>query len=198
MALESGIYAFSVRKSRNWRGTTQGISNLYHYLMTAPTETSLQNVLTALKSAEVPVHSTAVNFVEGRAWGPVQSNGRGGRMEAFQQLAGAGSAVVAPNMYLECCHLVVWPLGRYGTKNRPQFMRKWLHSGTTTNQTGSDTTGNTDISPATAQLITYINAVANLVPTGGGGPLGLQTASGHSPITAGYLYKYLEHRQFGR
>lgn len=198
MALESGIYAFSIRKSRSWRGKTQGISNLYHYLMTAPTEASLQNVLTALKSAEVPVHSSAISFVEGRAWGPVNSDGRGGRMEAFQQLSGNGTAAINASMYLECAQLVVWPLGRYGTKNRPQFMRKWLRSGTTSNQSVADLTGNVDISPATAQLITYINAVANLVPTGGGGPLGLQTASGHSPITAGYLYKYLEHRQFGR
>lgn len=181
-----------------WRGRTQGFSNLYHYFLTTPTEAALNNVLTALQTAEKTFHSSDVAFVEGRAWGPVQTNGKGGRMEAFVTFSGNGSATPNSNMYLECAQLIVWPLGRYGIKNRPQFMRKWYHTRGTALQGAPGLDGRTDISPASGALATGITTVASLTPTGGGGALPLQTPSGHTPISAGFLYRFLEHRQFGR
>lgn len=195
---DTGVYAFSIRKTRAWRGKTQGISNVYHYFLTTPTTAALENVLTALATAEKPIHATSVNYVEGRAWGPVTPSGSGGRMEAVVTLTGTGSATATANMYLECALLIVWPLGRYGAKNRPQFMRKWLHTCSLAAATGSDLTGNGTLNPLSTAGTTYRDAVTNLTPTGGGPSLPMQTASGHTPISPGFLYQYLEHRQFGR
>lgn len=195
---DTGVYAFSVRKTTPWRNKTQGFSNLYHYFLTTPTEAALQNVLTKLVTIEKTIHSTAVSFVEGRAWGPVNPNGSGGRMEAVITASGTGAVGPSTTIYKECCQLIVYPLGRYGVKNRPQFMRKWYHLGQTSTQTANGTDGNTDISPATGALATAITDIASLVPTGGGPALPLQTSSGHTNISPGFLYKYLEHHQFGR
>lgn len=119
-------------------------------------------------------------------------------MEAVQPLSGGGALTVEANWYRECASLIVWPLGRYGVKNRPQFMRKWYHRMSVIGHTSSSLNGDTDISPATGALASGITTVASLTPTGGGPALPLQTPSGHTPTAPGYLYKYLEHHQFGR
>lgn len=195
---DPGVYAFSIRKSMNWRGKTQGFSNLYHYNVESPTEALLLAFIDALKAAEVPVHSTNVTFVEGRSWGPVQSNGRGGRMEAVKALSGTGSASPSTTMYREAAYLVYWALGRYGSKNRPQFIRKWLHCNTLFTLSGNFQDGNTAHGGAPAPITTYIAAVRSVTPVGGGATYDLMTASQHVPISSGQLYTYLEHHQFGR
>ena len=195
---EAGVYAFSIRKSTNWRGGLQGFGNVYHYRVEAPSEGLLNSFLAALKAAEVPIHSTAVNFVEGRAWGPVQSNGRGGRMEAVTAFSGTGSTGVTTGFYKEFAYLFQWPLGRYGSRNRPQFLRKWIHSCGSVLGTSTGLDGTTNILPALANANTYIAAVRSITPVGGGPTYDLMSASEHIPTGPGVLYPYLEHHQFGR
>ena len=194
---DPGVYAFSVRKTILWRGRTQGFSNLYHYDVEAPTESLLTAFLTTLKAAEVPVHSTVVTFAEGRSWGPVQSNGRGGRMEAVTSFSGTGSATDSTSQYREAAYLIYWPLGRYGSKNRPQFLRKWIHTCSQIDSTGGFLKGDTAHGATPAAITTYINAVRTVTPVGGGATYDLMSASGHVPISAGVFYPYLEHHQFG-
>lgn len=195
---DPGIYAFSIRKSRGWRGQNQGFSNLYHYSIAAPTEQGLGEILDKLKALEAAVHDTGASFVEGRAWGPVQPNGRGGRMEAVKVFTGAGALSENSLLYKETALLLYWPLGRYGSKNRPQFIRKWLHSLNTALTSVAGENGNTDLGTASSTLNTYMAGVQQLVPVVGQTPLDLKTASGHIPIGNGQLYKFREHRQYGR
>lgn len=194
---DPGVYAFSIRKSRLWRGKTQGFSNLYHYDMVTPSVADLEAVLDALKAAETPVHASTVTFVEGRSWGPVNSNGRGGRMEAVKAFTGNGGATSTANMYREAAFLLSWPLGRYGSKNRPQFLRKWLHSDFMAQGGTSGLDGNTALGAITTPLSTYAAAVRTLTGAGIAAPLALIPASNHPTIGAAVLFPFLEHRQFG-
>ena len=191
-------WAYSIRKSTSWRGKTQSFSNLYHYDVSGFSTGDHQNVLTALKAAEVPVHSTAVNFVEGRAWGPVDSQGRGGSMVDGVIFSGTGSATQDLSIYKELAILCTWALGRYGSRNRPQFMRKWLHTMSLFGGTNPPINGATAAASTPAAITTYMAAVRVLTPTGGGTAVNLMTPSGHFPLGAGAMYPYLEHHQFGR
>lgn len=194
---DPGIYAFSIRKSTPWRGITQGFSNLYHYDMATPSVADLEAVLDALKAAEVPVHANSVPFVEGRAWGPVNPDGSGGRMEAVKLFTGTGSAVATGTWYREFAFLIKWPLGRYGSKNRPQWLRKWVHSMSLLGGSSSITDGTTNMGPIFAPLTTYAAAVRTLTGPGIVAPLALISASNHATTGPGQLHPYLEHRQFG-
>ena len=194
---DPGIYAFSIRKSISWRGRTQEFSNLYHYYFSAPTTTGLENTLDYLKDAERPIHDGVVTFQEGRAWGPLNAQGRGGNMEAVRSWSQAGTKTSGTAFYKECAYLVIWPLGRYGSRNRPQFLRKWIHSQSTGLAASADTTGNAALGGATSILNTYITAVTTATVTGVSGSITLQTAKGNVPISGGVLYGFLEHRQYG-
>lgn len=195
---DPGMYAFSIRKQVTWRGNLQGFSNLYHYNVVSPTESLLQAFLTTLRDAERPVHDPAVSFIEGRAWGPVNPNGSGGRMEAVVNFNVVGTKTAGSAIYKECAYLFYWPLGRYGSRNRPQFLRKWIHSQTTGLSATAGVDGSTDIGGATTPALNYISAVRTVTPVGGGATYDLSSASGHQPISAGQLFKFLEHHQYGR
>lgn len=195
---DPGIYAFSTRKAVLWRGQLQGFSNLYHYSVEVADFDDLNEILRRLKAVEVPVHATNVSFLEGRAWGPVNSLGKGGRMEAVEVFTGTGSVGPDTGYYRELAFLCTWALGRYGTKNRPQFIRKWIHSQSYLGVATAERDGTTIISATPAALTTYMTAVTSL--TGGALPhaFDLKTASDHLPIAAGKMYPFLEHREFGR
>lgn len=94
--------------------------------------------------------------------------------------------------------LIYWPLGRYGSKNRPQFLRKWHHVGNNQMITASIQDGSTPFGAISGAALTYANAVTNLVPPAPvSGTFQLCGPQGHIPGSA-LLYPYLEHRQFGR
>lgn len=191
------VYAFSIRKSIPWRGSQQGFSNLYHYQVAVPTEGALNVFLTKLKDLEAPVHSTAVTFEEGRAWGPVNEDGRGGRMVSVVDFSGTGSATPATSMYKECAFLLQWPLGRYGTRNRPQFLRKWIHSNYLFGKATTVQDGSSSLGSMPTELGTYEAAVRDLLPVPPGPTYRLISASGHTADQAAVMKPYLEHRQFG-
>lgn len=193
-------FSFYIGKSIMWRGQRQGFGNLYHFELPTenPSEPDLDAMLDALKAAEVPVHSPNVQFDSGRAWGPVNAQGKGGRMVSVRSYSGNGTAAAATTMYLECAWLCVWPLGRYGVKNRPQFLRKWIHSNSLLGESTSVLNGDTKLTSNPASLITYMNAVRQVKYTTANISVPFGAPSGHASDGSGqYVHKYLEHRQFG-
>jgi hypothetical protein len=100
--------------------------------------------------------------------------------------------------YREAAMLVQWYLGRYGTRNRRQFMRKWIHpfGGSIVPATVVD--GTTKFASVPSDFQVYMDRVTSLDPPSAGlGPYQLCTKEGRSGGAA-TLYPYLEHRQFGR
>lgn len=193
------IFAVSIKKELDWRGSVQQFSNVYHYKTQLVEPFEDRAVINAIMAAEKPVHAASVRFVEGRTWGPVGSDQARNVMREIVDLRGnAGSVATTSTMYKELAWLCVWPLGRYGVRNRPQFLRKWLHScallgASTSVQDGSTSTGEP------GPLRTYMNAVRVIDP---GLPTGIRyplcSATGYEPKDAGYVYKFLEHHQLGR
>lgn len=188
------VFALSVTKQFTWRGEAQNFSNVYHFL-TGVGETfddglALDDVI----AGERAIHATTVNFVQARTWGPVDGAPSANVTRVIRDLSSVGLAAATSNWYREFALLIVWPLGRYGSRNRPQFLRKWLHTESLNSITGAGfLTGNSQ-GTISAALTGYINDVTSVGP----GPYDLCSASGHLPTGPGFLYPYLEHHQLGR
>lgn len=196
--MADSFFAFYIEKSTGWRGEVQHFGNLYHYPLGTdePSETVIESMIDQLKAAEVNVHSTDVKFEVGRCWGPVDSNGKGGRMRVVRPLTGTGNQPIDTSMYKELAFLITFPLGRYGSKNRPQFLRKWIHSCSLFSISTTERSGNVKMSSPPAPLTTYANAVKSLTMGAGGPPVSLASPKDHLADTV-VIYPYLEHRQFG-
>lgn len=194
-----GVFAYSVTKNTQWRGDTQGFSNLYHYELDSdePSEQVLSDMIDIIVAAEKLVHGSAVTFDIARVWGPVNPNGSGGRMRLVKDLSGNGSQVSTATWYREFAYLCVFPLGRYGSKNRPQFLRKWIRPCTTLGGGTNITSGTDKITPEPTSLTNYMNAIRSVAQGAGGAPTSLCNASGEHKADDFHLYDYLEHRQFG-
>lgn len=195
-----GFFVFSINKSISWRGVDQGFGNRYIYELPTdePSLTVLENMVDTLVNAEKPVHGSAVAFRVGRVWGPVGPNGRGGTMRVVRPLTASGTGGVSTSgWYKEFSFLCVWPLGRYGEKNRPQFLRKWIHPNTSLGLAQNYWDGSTQIPSPPGALGTYMTAVRTIPYGSGGPPLSLASPKGHFADAGGYVYPYLEHRQYG-
>jgi hypothetical protein len=196
--MASNFFAFYIEKSTPWRGETQHFGNLYHYGLTTdePSTTMLEDMINTLKAAEVPVHSTDVKFEVARSWGPVNPDGKGGSMRVVKPLTGTGSASPTTDFYKELAFLVTFPLGRYGSRNRPQFLRKWIHACSYHGLALAERSGNTKFSTIPTPLTTYGNAVKAIPMGTGGAPTSLASPKDHLADQV-VIYPYLEHRQFG-
>lgn len=196
-------FGVSITKQASWRGLTVEWSNRYHYLgnIDILTESQFLQIIDAVFDAERPAHAADVKFVSGRLWGPTGVGKEASLMRAtrsWSNIAGTAAAPTQP-MYRECAFLYQWPLGRYGSKNRPQYLRKWLHTFTNFILGANEVAGTAQISSVPSPLQNYRNAVDDLVVTGvTGSPFQLCTEQGRQPLGPGTLYGYLEHRQFGR
>lgn len=184
-------FAFAVTKRITWRGQPQEFSNVYHFDIADPGSFNFEDRLLQLRTQEVVLHAANVNFVQGRAWGPTNQGQAASTTRAIVDWSNiVGAAASNTSFYRELAFMIYWPLGRYGSKNRPQFLRKWLHLCTPFGIGGSTLTGSDPITTTPAEITTYI---ANISQMGGFcGP------NGHTPISSGKLYPYLEHRQLGR
>lgn len=196
--MADNFFAFYIEKSTPWRGETQHFGNLYHYGLGTdePSITALEQMIDSLKTAEAPVHSVDVKFEVGRCWGPVDSNGKGGSMRVVRPLSGTGSMIADTSFYRELAFLVTFPLGRYGSRNRPQFLRKWIHSCNPYGLTTTERNGSVKMSSIPAPLTNYGNAVKSIPFGTGGQPVSLASPKDHLADTV-VVYPYLEHRQFG-
>lgn len=192
------VFGISITKELEWRGQQHRVSNVYHYHtsdgQTFPDSAAIDEVV----RLEKLVFASAVKFVTGRTWGPTEQGPVASVTRSIKDLTGFGSVAATTGMYKEAAILVSWPLGRYGTRNRPQYLRKFLH---TLAAHGYDTNGST---PMTAQpaagsaLQTYMEGIRVLNPAGFVGGLDLSTDGDRVNIGAGRTYPYLEHRQIGR
>ena len=191
------VFAVTITKSTPWRGTSQEFSNQYHY-RTDPGQTfDDQAVIDALVAAEKPVHSSFATFVKARTWGPTDQGQAASVTREIVDLSGSGTATATSGWYRELAMLVVWPMGRYGSKNRPQYLRKWLHTMSNLGASSSAwAQGSDPITTPPAAIMTYIGAVET-ISQGVNGVVQLTNAQDRGSRGAGYLYPYLEHHQLG-
>jgi hypothetical protein len=184
-------YAFSITKMIQWRGANQEYSNVYHFDISDPNSFDFESRLVQLRTQEVPLHATDVSFVKARAWGPTGQGPSASQTQEILDWTGiSGSKAPSTGWYKELAFMIFWPLGRYGERNRPQFLRKWLHTNNTLAIITAAQSGSSAITTTPADIATYISNIANMG--------GYCTEKGRTPISPGQLYPYLEHRQLGR
>lgn len=194
------IYAVSIRKDIPWRGARATFGNVYHYKTDPGEPFDDVGVINRLLTLEKAIHSSEVKFLQGRSWGPITGNKADSVMREIIDFSNqAGSLSSNPAMYPELCFMVYWPLGRYGSRNRPQFMRKWLRLDTAHGYTAAQIAGRASIGGIAAAIQTYINGV-QLMDTGVPGMVAypLCTHTGRERVESGKLYPYMEHRQLGK
>jgi hypothetical protein len=189
------IIGAAITKSLVWRGQEQEFSNVYHYETETLEPGRDEAILDKLVQLERTIHTNGVTFKKGRTWGPADGTAAANVTRAIKDYTGTGSLTNAGLFYREFAVLVIWPLGRYGTRNRPQYLRKWLH---TLTPHGHDLNGTQPIGIVPQVMLDYISKVTVLDPTVFSDGVELCTMNGRKPIGTGKMYNYLEHRQLGR
>lgn len=190
-------FAVSITKATGWRGGYQPFSNVYHYNTAIGQTFDDVGLVQHLVDAEKAICSFDVDFVEARTWGPTGEGQAASQMREIIELSGNGNHSWAEPLYKELCFLFVWPLGRYGARNRPQYLRKWMHTMGAPTLPGAQLNGGQALNTGLADLNSYISSVRFA-----GGPTtdpdySLATAKGREPIEDGHYYPYIEHHQFG-
>ena len=192
----------SITKSCPWRGGVAEFSNVYHYNRATPPESGAeaQAIINAVRELERPVHAVEVKFLRAKIWGPTGVGAGASLMIDDAVWTGiAGLAASTTGFYKELAYLIQWPLGRYGSRNRRQYLRKWLHTCSSLGATVGQQDGSSVITPVPTALATYITSAASLTVTGSTeSPLELVSESGKLPVSPGSMYPFLEHHQFGR
>jgi hypothetical protein len=197
------VFALSITKDGEWRGTRQPFSNVYHYLTQIGEPFNDQAAINEVVAAERKIHATSVNFKTARTWGPVSNAPPSpgtltpGASVTREIVDLSGTGELAPgDIYRELAFLIQWPLGRYGSKNRPQFLRKWIHPYSLAGTTASERTGSVVLSATAKQFVVdqYAGTLQNVGPVEG---YGLCTATGREPISGPVVYDYFEHHQLG-
>lgn len=192
------VFGVSITKRIAWRGGQEEFSNVYHYHTSEGQTFPDDAVIDELVRLEKLIFASNTTFTLARTWGPTDQGPVASVTRTIRDLTGPGSATAHASAYRECAILVSWPLGRYGTRNRPQFLRKYLH---TSASHGYDVTGASALpsQPAvTTPLGEYIAGVRVLNPAGFVGGLDLATAGDRINTGPGLAYPYLEHRQFNQ
>ncbi len=189
------VFAVSITKELDWRGQAQQFSNIYHLNTNVGQIFDDIAAIDALVAAERPIFSNNVRFKVARTWGPTNNGQAASLMRDIKDLTGIGQATSSASAYKEMAILARWPLGRYGSRNRPQFLRKWLH---TNALHGYPPDGSDPLTSVPTALQTYLNAVTFVNPPGLQDGYELCSWDGKLPTGPATLTKYLEHRQFGR
>lgn len=193
------VFAISITKSVPWRGQVEEFSNVYHYNTLAIEEFADGAAIDELVAAERPVFANTITFRLARTWGPIGQGQAASVTRVVRDLTGPGTASSASDMYVECATLIEWPLGRYGSRNRRQFLRKWLHARHQPDGAPVGWLNGTVLHPGIAGAeLAYVNRVTSLDPPGIDGPYELCSPGGQTPIGPATIYPYLEHRQFRR
>ncbi len=190
------VFGVAITKSMLWRGERQEFSNVYH-LATLPGQTFLdEGVIDQVVSLEKTIHSAGVLFLRGRTWGPTQDRDPLVSVtRSIKDVAGVGAASDTASMYKEAAILASWPLGRYGSKNRPQYLRKWYH---TLSPLGYDLNGSNALGVSSLALRDFLTAITSVKVGAQTDGYEMVTETGREPISPAVLYPFLEHRQLGR
>jgi hypothetical protein len=195
------ITGVSITKSTSFRGIQQEFANTYYYQTPLPiTQTTAEGLIDAVVAIEKPMHSTAVNFVRGRAWSA------GGTPQENEQLAqknigGAGTNVNGPSTKIdkERAFLVRARAGN-DSRGRPVYLRKWWHLDVTAvaSQQISDAQLQNTASLSTAirdELKAKFDSLKNL--TVGAQQFQLTSSNGRQISGDTQAHAYLEHHQLG-
>ena len=174
-------FAISIKKSFQFRGVQEETSNVYHYDYTG-NDANHNAILDALIPADRACHSPGFQYKEARVWGPTNQGPEASQTRLIRDLSGAGTMVVqGADVYRELCMVLRIFVGRYGTKNRKQYLRKYFHltsmPGSGSNYIGSEASvGSSNKTP----YITALNSVRSIIL-----PLNTQvfmcTPNGNSP-----------------
>lgn len=191
------VFAVSITKSVPWRGAPEEYANVYHYQTTPGELFPDEAVIAEVVRLEKLIFASNVTFRVGRTWGPTGEGPEASVTREIVDLSGTGALGPTAGMYRECAILIQWPLGRYGSRNRPQFLRKWLR---TQAANGYPTNGADPLAEqpgAGSALRQYMEGITTLDPGGlGTDVLELVTETGRAPVAEPLAYQYLEHRQF--
>jgi hypothetical protein len=196
-----GIY---IRKEVTFQGKSRTFGNTYHFAATNMlvfSEAQYRGIIQKLESAEKAIHSSAVKFVEGALWGPTDNGNQADNLMRVR-MSLSGNGTLAPGtkpVYREMAVMFRWALGRYGSKNRPQYLRKWIHPCSDFGVwTDAQMQGVDQISEMTA-MTNYRTAVNTLGDPGWPDTaLSFCTKDGRVPQNLGEIKPWLEHHQFGR
>jgi hypothetical protein len=192
------ILGVAITKQMTWRGNPQEFSNVYHYQIANGSAQTIDDALIdRLVAIEKSIHGNGVTFKLARSWGPAENPPATNFTRRIKDLTGTGSLTSSGTIYFETAVLLQWPLGRYGSKNRPQKLRKWYHC---QHAHSLDTTGGSVSGAPAAALTTALGNLNPITFTAEGAPFTypMTSKTGHEPIGAGSVYPFLEHRQLGR
>ncbi len=194
-------FAVSIVKEQQFQGVTRRFGNVYHFVCgNVDTLASYIAIINRVKDVERQVHTPNVTFIEGRLWGPTGQGDIAATMRELVRFSGQTGQATSQDLqwYRELAYLIQWPLGRYGSKNRPQYLRKWIRpGGGLATYTDAQKQGTATITTPAA-IGTYIQEITALAVVGDGqSPFNLATEGGRTPYSAGAIKPYLEHRQFG-
>lgn len=194
-------FTIAINKSISWRGNSTGLTNLYRYDdFGGLAPVNYAAAINAVRNAERPLYADNVTFRDGRLWGPFVDPQNEGQMQEHVKWSNIFGTAGLPQVqwYKEFAFMVYWPLGRYGSKNRPQYLRKWHRTQFAHGISGNAQDGSTALPGAITAFTTYMAAVVSLaVPGDASSPydLGSPLFGGRKPVGPGQLYPYLEHRQ---
>lgn len=193
------IFGVSITKNTNFRGTQQSFSNVYYLDGGAVVGNTAQELVTELTRIEKQMHSSSVNFKEGRVWsagGTAAEN----EMLLTTPLTGQGGLGGDPNVDRERAVLIQWPAG-VNVLGRPVYLRKWYH---TQSSIGTTTLWADQVKAQTAPIAGDIRSdfqtivlQLNPVNLGSEGFYNLISRTGRGTDGDGVCYPWLEHHQLG-
>jgi hypothetical protein len=196
-----GVY---IKKSITFQGAPRTFGNTYHFSadnVQIWDEGDCSVLAGAVAQAERQVHSTSVAFLEAAVWGPTDNGNQQDNIMRYRgSLSGNGSAGPGTKpIYRELALMFKWPLGRYGSKNRPQYLRKWIHPCADIGTWTDLQLQGVDQIVMMTSMTNYVTAVTNVTVTGAPDTtVALCTFDGRLPVAAGSVKPYIEHHQFGR
>lgn len=184
------IIAASLTKEMDYRGGRERFANVYHFEVANPSEAIALDIIGRLVQIESPVHSTTIQFREGRVW---ETGGSPEQNETLliTDLSSFGSAVDTNTMHAEAVYELQWRTDRPSSTGKPVYLRKFLRSRSLLGLalTNDQIHGRAALPAAIPPLTTYMENVRSLVTAGGTYPM--RAPSGRVVTQAGQLPKYM-------
>lgn len=122
-------YQVTIRKQGPYQNqTNESWANIYHYRTadTEPDTVPTQSLADEIWSLEQNIVANSITAIEAYVNGPTDGTQQENKFQAVYDLTGTGEQPDDPVVSAELCVLFYWTLGRYGKRNAPQFLRKYL------------------------------------------------------------------------
>lgn len=188
-------YRISLRKNCPYESqSAEEITNIYHYRtpQAQPDQVPTQELIDAIWDREQNMMSTEVFAEAGYVTGPTDGTQAEDIFQAEYSIQESGTAVDAPSIHPSICLYFAWPLGRYGVRNQPQYLKKWIrllskHSFTDPQIGGRETLA----ANLTGGMAAYRNEMP-VITTPDGTEWQLCTAQGRIVQGTGIIDEYIE------